>query len=142
MEHVARAQAADLALDTFPCNGHTTTSDMLWAGLPVVTLKGQNFASRVSESLLSAFHMPDLVTESEEACVALYVRLGTDKAFRQEIRDRIAANRFRAPLFDTERFIQHLEDAYRTMVERARNGLPPAPIDIAARAPRTTPFRP
>lgn len=141
-DHIARLQAADMALDTFPCNGHTTTSDKLWAGLPLVTMRGRNFASRVSESLLRALDLPELVVEDEAGYLALNVRLAADASFRVEIRQKIEAHRFAAALFDTERFTRHLEDAYGLMVDRARAGLPPAPIDVPARAKRTTPFRP
>lgn len=140
-EHISRLQAADLGIDTFPCNGHTTTSDKLWAGLPLVTMRGRNFASRVSESLLCALGIPELVAPDDAAYVALNIRLATDAAFRAAMRQTVADNRFRAPLFDTERFTRHLEDAYRLMVERARTGLPPAPIDVPARPARTAPFR-
>ena len=140
-EHVARLQAADLGIDTFPCNGHTTTSDKLWAGLPIATMKGTSFASRVSESLLRALGVPELVAEHEADYVALNVRLVTDAAFRQSLRDRIIENRFRAPLFDTERFTRHLERAYEMMVDRARAGLPPATFDVPALPARTEPFR-
>ncbi|MBB4066929.1 O-linked N-acetylglucosamine transferase, SPINDLY family protein [Gellertiella hungarica] len=139
--HVARLQAADAALDTFPCNGHTTTSDKLWAGLPLVTRKGASFASRVSESLLKALGFPELVAETDAEYIALNLRLATDHAWRASLKSRIAEARFRAPLFDTERFTRHLEEAYRMMVERARNGLPPGPIDVPPLPPRTGPFR-
>lgn len=139
--HVARLQAADIGLDTFPCNGHTTTSDKLWAGLPLVTMKGSSFASRVSESLLRALGLPELVAENEADYVALNVRLVTDCDWRQALKARIAENRFRAPLFDTERFTRHLERAYEGMVERARAGLPPESFDVAPLPPRDAPFR-
>ena len=140
--HVARLQAADIALDTFPCNGHTTTSDKLWAGLPVVTFKGSNFASRVSESLLRALGLPELVTEDADGFVALCIALATDTTKRRAIREKIAANRFAAPLFDTERLTRHLEIAYETMVERARQGLPPEHFDVPTLPRRTAPFGP
>lgn len=140
-DHIARLQAADIGIDTFPCNGHTTTSDKLWAGLPLATLRGTSFASRVSESLLTAIGVPELVADTEEDYVALSARLATDHAYRTALRNRITGNRFRAPLFDTERFTRHLEAAYRMMVDRARTGLPPAAIDVPALAPRDKPFR-
>lgn len=139
--HVARLQAADLGLDTFPCTGHTTTSDKLWAGLPLVTMKGGSFASRVSESLLRAHGFPELVAEDEESCVDLNIRLATDHGLRADLRRRLAERRFVSPLFDTERFTRHLEDAYRLMVAQAKSGLPPAPLDVPARPPRTSPFK-
>ncbi len=139
--HIARLQAADLGIDTFPCNGHTTTSDKLWAGLPLVTRKGSSFASRVSESLLRALDMADLVTGSDRDYVALNVRLATDNALRTSMRERVSDNRFRAPLFDTKRFTRHLEMAFTLMVERAKEGLPPEAIDVPALPRSTEPFR-
>lgn len=139
--HIARLQAADLGIDTFPCNGHTTTSDKLWAGLPMATKRGTNFASRVSESLLNAIGLPELVAEDEASYVDLNVRLATDHEWRNSLKQRLTDNRFRAPLFDTERFTRHLESAFEMMVERAKAGLAPAPMDVPALPPRDKPFR-
>lgn len=140
--HIARLRAADLGIDTFPCNGHTTTSDKLWAGLPLVTLKGRNFAGRVSESLLNAMNLSELVVGAEADYVGLNIRLATDEAYRRDVASRLDAARGSAPLFDTERFTRHLEDAYRLMIERARTGRPPEAFDVPPRAPRIAPFRP
>lgn len=139
--HAARLQAADIGLDTFPYNGHTTTSDKLWAGLPVPTIRGTHFASRVSESLLDALGMPELVAGNAREYVALCVRLAGDPAELQALKEKLAANRFRAPLFDTERFTRHLETAYRMMVDRARDGLEPDHMDVPALPARTAPFK-
>lgn len=138
--HIARLQAADLGLDTYPYNGHTTTSDKLWAGLPVMTFKGSNFASRVSESLLSALGIPELVAQTPDDMVDLATSLARDPERLSAIREKIAKNRFLAPLFDTERFTRHLEHAYELMVERAKAGLEPDHIDVPALPPRQTPF--
>ncbi len=132
-QHIARLQAADLALDTFPYNGHTTTSDMLWAGLPVLTMKGRHFASRVSESLLNAAGLPDLVAASAEEFVALGRDLYREPGRLAALRQRLAANRFTAPLCDSERFCRHLETAYETMADRARQGKAPDHFDVAVR---------
>lgn len=139
--HLARVPAADIGLDSFPYNGHTTTSDMLWAGLPVVTRKGTNFASRVSESLLNAIGLPELVAEDADAFVALCSALVFDRERVARFRQTIADSRFIAPLFDAERFCRHLEWGYGHMVERAKAGLPPEHFDVPALAPRTAPFR-
>lgn len=139
--HVARLQAADIGLDTFPYNGHTTTSDKLWAGLPVPTMKGSNFASRVSESLLTALGLPELVAPDAKSYVDLCVRLAIGAEERAAIRERLAANRFTAPLFDTERFTRHLETAFTMMVERAKDRLEPDHIDVSALPPRTGAFK-
>ncbi|MVA82062.1 glycosyl transferase [Agrobacterium vitis] len=131
--HLARLSAADLVLDSFPCCGHTTTSDCLWAGVPVLALKGQNFASRVSESLLTALGVPELVAETVDDYIAQAQDLARNRNRLQDLRDKIAANRHTMPLFDTERFTRHLEDAYAMMVARARAGLEPDHMDVPAR---------
>lgn len=138
--HIARLQAADLGLDTYPYNGHTTTSDKLWAGLPVITFKGSNFASRVSESLLTALGVPELVAPTPDDMVALAGSLVEDRQRLTAIRKTIADNRFLAPLFDTERFTRHLERAYDLMIEREKAGLEPDHIDVPALPPRQIPF--
>ena len=138
--HVARLGLADLGLDAFPYNGHTTTSDMLWAGLPLLTLKGQAFQSRVSESLLKAAGIEGLVADDPEDFVRRAIALAADPRRIAALKDRIEENRFRAPLFDSERFTAHLEDAYLRMAERARLGLGPALIDVPALPPRREPF--
>ncbi len=140
-QHIARLQAADIGLDTFPYNGHTTTSDKLWAGLPVVTMKGSHFASRVSESLLKALNMAELIAPDQAGYLALCKDLADNPERLKAIREKLVANRFSAPLFDTERFTRHLEDAYIRMVERAKAGLEPDHIDIPALPARTAPFR-
>jgi predicted O-linked N-acetylglucosamine transferase (SPINDLY family) len=128
--HIARLQAADIGLDSFPYNGHTTTSDALWAGVPVVTAKGTHFASRVSESLLTALEVPELVAEDHQAYVELATSLALDQNRRGKLREKIAAKRSTAPLFDTVRFTRHLERAYEMMADRARRGLAPDHIDV------------
>lgn len=139
--HVARLQAADIGLDTFPYNGHTTTSDKLWAGLPVPTMKGSNFASRVSESLLTALGVPELVAPDANSYVDLCVHLATNAQERAAIRQKLAGNRFTAPLFDTERFTRHLETAFTMMAGRAREGLEPDHLDVPALPPRSGSFK-
>ncbi|WEX88111.1 glycosyl transferase [Sinorhizobium garamanticum] len=131
-EHINRLPAADLGLDTYPYNGHTTTSEQLWAGLPVLTFKGTNFASRVSESLLRAIGVPDLVAEDWERYVAEAVALYENREKLAECRKALEANRFTMPLFDAERFCRHLERAYEMMIDRAKQKLPPDHIDVPA----------
>ena len=138
--HMARMAAADIALDTFPYSGHTTTSDCLWAGVPVVALKGTNFASRVSESLLTAVGLPELVAADEQAFVDMAVAMARSPLRRRALKARLEQNRLRMPLFDTERFTRHLEAAFEMMVERAANGLPPQAFDVPALPTRTGPF--
>ena len=138
--HIARLQAADIGLDTFPYNGHTTTSDKLWAGLPVVTVKGSNFASRVSESLLTALGLPELVAETPDAFVDLAVALSEDPQRLGELKRTIDSNRFLAPLFDAERFCRHLESGYEMMAERAKAKLPPDHLKVPGQPARSEPF--
>lgn len=129
-DHVARLQAADLALDTFPYNGHTTSSDALWAGLPVATYRGRHFASRVTESLLRAVALPELVADDARAYVALCISLAQAPERLRLLREKLAANRTTTPLFDTVRFTRHLESAFTLMVDRAKAGLEPDHIDV------------
>lgn len=138
--HLNRITVADLGLDTFPVNGHTTTSEQLWSGLPVLTMKGTNFASRVSESLLHAIGAPELIAEDEEAYTDMAVAFAQDPEALKNIRARIDANRFVKPLFDAERYCRHLETAYQMMADRARSGEAPDHFDVPALPPRTAPF--
>jgi predicted O-linked N-acetylglucosamine transferase (SPINDLY family) len=138
--HLNRITVADLGLDTFPVNGHTTTSEQLWSGLPVLTTRGTNFASRVSESLLNAIGAPELVADDEEAYVNQAVAYARDPSTLKGIRERIDANRFTMPLFDAERYCRHLEAAYEIMTERAKAGDEPDHFDVPALPPRTGPF--
>lgn len=130
MEHIHRLRAADLALDPFPYTGHATTADCLWAGLPIVALRGGNFASRVSESQLRAIGLGEMVAGSEEEYVALATAIAADPARAKALRARLDEGRFTAPLYDSERFCRHLEAAYELMAARAREGLEPAAIDV------------
>ncbi len=130
-EHLARHRAADLFLDTLPYNAHTTASDALWAGLPVLTCTGQTFAGRVSTSLLRALDMPELITTSLREYEELAVALAQDSARLAALMNKLAAHRLTKPLFDTPRFARHIEEAYSQMVARQRAGLPPAPIAVA-----------
>src|SRR5205085_4734564 len=110
-EHLARLQLADAVLDTLACNGHTTTSDALWAGVPVITARGKHFCSRVSESLLTAIELPELVGADHDDMVHIASRIGTDAGYRKTLRDKVAANRLTTPLFDTLRFTRNFETA-------------------------------
>ncbi|MFT4183608.1 MAG: glycosyl transferase [Rhizobium sp.] len=139
-DHIDRQQLADLGLDTFPVNGHTTTSEQLWGGLPVLTMKGTNFASRVSESLLNAIGVPELVAADVQAYEDLAVELAGQPERVAKLKETLAVNRAIKPLFDAERFTSHLEAAYGMMVARARQGLAPDHMDVPALPPRTEPF--
>jgi protein O-GlcNAc transferase len=119
-EHLARHRRADLFLDTLPYGAHTTASDALWAGLPIVTCAGATFASRVAGSLLRAAGLPELVTGDLAAYEGLALRLASDPAALATVKARLAANRATAPLFDTERYRRGIEAAYLDMVAAYR----------------------
>lgn len=139
-QHISRQQAADLGIDTFPVNGHTTTSEQLWGGLPVLTVKGTNFASRVSESLLRAIDLPELVADDLQAYEDLAVELALNPERVASYKEHLQEKRYIAPLFDAERFCHHLEHAYELIADRAKQGLAPDHIDVPALPPRTEPF--
>ena len=124
-EHIARYRVADLALDTLPYTGHTTTSDALWAGCPVVTCLGGSFASRVAASLLNAAGLPDTITRSLAEYEELAVALAGDPARRAGFRKRLEDGRMTAPLFDSRRFTRNLERAYQVMWSLHKAGKPP-----------------
>jgi predicted O-linked N-acetylglucosamine transferase (SPINDLY family) len=128
--HLDRIGCADLYLDTWPCNGHTTVSDMLWAGVPVVTWTGQTFASRVAGSLLKAVGVPDTLCSSVEAYEAKVMELALDAGVRQSLRDRVRAARLTSPLFSGERVARDIEALYERMWERALAGLPPEHLPV------------
>lgn len=131
-DHLARLSLADLALDTKTVNGHTTTSDALWAGVPVVTIKGGHFASRVSASLLNAAGLPELVAAGPADYKKLCLELAGDLEKFRAIKNKLVENRLTRPLFDTRLFVRHLENAYRIMWNLHLNNEPPRTIDPAA----------
>jgi predicted O-linked N-acetylglucosamine transferase (SPINDLY family) len=120
----------DLFLDTLPYNAHTTASDALWMGVPVLTCIGHAFAGRVAASLLHAVGLPELVTQSFDDYEALALRLARDRAALAALRARLAANRDGSALFDTARYTRHLEAAFQTMWERAQRGELPTPFAV------------
>jgi len=130
-EHLARQRAADLFIDTLPYNAHTTASDALWAGLPVLTCAGTSFPSRVAASLLKAIDLPELITTTPEQYEHLAIELAQNPEKLSAIRARLDRNRLSTPLFDTELFARHIETAYIQMYERYQAGLAPAPIHVA-----------
>jgi predicted O-linked N-acetylglucosamine transferase (SPINDLY family) len=130
-DHLARYRLADLFLDMLPYNAHATASDALWAGLPVLTLRGEIFAGRVAASLLSAAGLPELITTVPDAYELVAIELATQPEKLGEIRRKLAANRLTTPLFDTRLFTRHIEAAYSAMIERHRAGLAPDHIVIS-----------
>ena len=121
---------ADLFIDTFNFNAHTTASDALWAGLPVVTKLGQGFAARVAGSLLTAIDLTELITETETEYEALILDLATNPKRLDAIKQKLAANRVSKPLFNTELFTKHLEDGYQQAYQRYFDGLEPDTIAV------------
>lgn len=130
-DHLARHRLADLFLDTLPYNAHTTASDALWTGLPVVTCQGNAFAGRVAASLLKAVGLPELVTHNLADYEALALRLATDAAMLQRVRETLTRNRLSHPLFDTDRFRRGIEAAYLRMWETWQRGEPPQAFRVA-----------
>jgi predicted O-linked N-acetylglucosamine transferase (SPINDLY family) len=124
-EHLARHGLADLFLDTLPCNAHTTASDALYAGLPVLTCPGGSFAGRVAGSLLQALDLGELAAPSMADYERLARRFATDRLLLAEVRQKLARNRARTALFDTQGFCRHLEAAYLAIWQRASRGDPP-----------------
>jgi predicted O-linked N-acetylglucosamine transferase (SPINDLY family) len=131
-EHLARHRAADLFIDTLPCNAHTTASDALWVGLPLITLMGESFASRVAASLLKAIGLPELVATSQEQYEALAIELAANAERLSQIRQKLERNRLIAPLFDTQLYTRHIEAGYTQMYERYHADLPPDHIIVTA----------
>jgi predicted O-linked N-acetylglucosamine transferase (SPINDLY family) len=131
-QHVARHANADLFLDTLPYNAHTTCSDALWAGLPVLTCLGRSFAGRVAASLLNAIGLPELITRDLAHYEQRALELAHDGSQLSGLRARLERNRGTHPLFDTKRRTRHIEAAYALMWERWQRGLPPASIDVPA----------
>ena len=129
-KHLARQQLADLFLDTFNCNAHTTTSDALWAGLPVVTKLGEGFAARVAGSLLNAIGLPELITTTEHEYEDLILELATNPTRLAEVKKKLATNRISQPLFNTELYTKHLENGYQQAYQNYLDGNSPQTITV------------
>jgi predicted O-linked N-acetylglucosamine transferase (SPINDLY family) len=131
-DYLARYRSADLFLDTFYYNAGTTASDALWAGLPVLTCMGDTFAGRMASSLLTAIGLPELITHSHAEYESLALKLATQPGQLAAIRQKLVENITTHPLFDTERFTRHIEEAYLKMYERYQAGLPPDHVAVDA----------
>jgi predicted O-linked N-acetylglucosamine transferase (SPINDLY family) len=127
-EHIARLRAADLFLDTWPCNAHTTASEALWAGVPVLTVPGPTFASRVAASLVHACELPQLACADEDAYVRQATALAQSPAELAALKQHLETRRLSLPLFDTDRFVRDWEALLERMAAREQAGLPPAPL--------------
>jgi predicted O-linked N-acetylglucosamine transferase (SPINDLY family) len=133
--HLARHRLADLFLDSLPCNAHTTASDALWAGLPVLTCVGQTFAGRVAASLLMSMNLPELVTGSLDDYERVALDLARDGNKLASIRRKLAAQRDVCPLFDSARYARNLGQAFETMVGLRRSGESPRSFAVTEGLP-------
>jgi protein O-GlcNAc transferase len=129
-DHLARHRLADLFLDTLPVNAHTTASDALWAGLPLLTCRGETFPGRVAASLLNAIGLPELITTTLESYEQVAIDLATHPEKLATVKRKLADNRLTTPLFNTKLFTKHIEAAYTAMYERYQTGLPPDHIIV------------
>jgi protein O-GlcNAc transferase len=130
-EHLARHRLADLFIDTLPYNAHTTASDSLWAGLPVLTCIGSTFPGRVAASLIHAIGMPELITHSLEEYESMALRLAREPKLLASFRAKLAKNRDACPLFNSKRFSRHIEAAYIRMWEHHQRGGAPMGFAVA-----------
>lgn len=128
-EHLARCSVADLAVDTYPCNSHTTATDVLWAGTPLVTLCGETFPSRVAASQLNALGMPELVTYNRADYKAKILELANDRQQLSALRHKLSRQIKNTPMFDTPRLTRNLEGLFRQIQQRSANGQPPGVIN-------------
>ena len=119
-EHLARHMCADLFLDTYPYNAHTTASDALWVGVPLITCPGDTFASRVAASLLTAMGLPELAVSTFDEMEELAVALAKDPARLAALKEKVRTNRDTSPLFDTDEFAHNIESAYQQMIADQR----------------------
>ena len=129
-KHLGRLRLADLFLDTFNFNAHTTASDALWADLPIVSKVGKSFASRVAGSLLNAIELPELITTTEKEYEALALSLASNPKTLTSIKKKLAEKKNSAPLFDTETYTKNLERAYIQAYQRYADGLPPTELNV------------
>jgi predicted O-linked N-acetylglucosamine transferase (SPINDLY family) len=132
-QHLGRLKLADLFLDSLPYNAHTTASDALWAGVPLITCKGTAFPGRVAASLLTAAGLPELVSESRTDFEALAIKLASDAKALKALRGKVAKCR-NSSLFDTATFTKNIESAYRAMWERWLAGEKPESFAVKAGA--------
>ena len=132
-EHLARHRLADLFLDTFNYNAHSTACDALWAGLPIITKKGEQFVARCAASMLNAVGLPEMITKTAREYEELALKLATDQSLLSSIRERLANNRLSTPLFNTEKYTKDLEDAFEKVYSRYINQSYPEDTRIRAK---------
>jgi predicted O-linked N-acetylglucosamine transferase (SPINDLY family) len=130
-EHLSRQALGDLFLDTLPYNAHTTASDALWVGLPLLTLIGKSFPSRVAASLLKAVGLEELITQSRKEFESLAIKLAANPIKLRLLREKLSSNRETMPLFDTQAFVRNIELAYKEMMNLYRGKKKSRDIDVA-----------
>ena len=130
-DHLKRFVHADLFMDSFPCNAHTTASDALWAGVPIITRSGQTFASRVAGSILQTVGLQELIVDSEEAYEALALKIYHDRAYHQRLKQTVKDGIAHGPLYDAETYARHFERALVEAYELQREGAKPQDLDVA-----------
>ncbi len=131
-QHLARQRLADLFLDTVPYNAGATAVGALWSGVPVLTIRGETFVGRMAASIVHAIDLPELVTDKLEDYEALAIKLASEPKLLGGLRRRLEENKRQKPLFDTDRFRRHLEEAYITMVELHQRGEAPRSFSVDA----------
>ena len=127
-EHLARHQLADIFLDTFNFNAHSTASDALWAGLPVITRVGEQFFARCAASIVNAVGLPELITKTDLEYEELSITLAKDKNSLHSITRKLENNRYKTPLFDTKRYTRNIEKAFEEAYSLYQNGRSPQHI--------------
>lgn len=133
-EHLERHTHADLFIDSGPYGAHTTCNDALYAGLPLVTMAGEQMSARVAASILKAAHLQECITQSWDEYEALVVEIAGDRAKAKALRAKLSAQRMRIPMFDTARYTRHLEDGYDAAYRRFLEYQPPADIAVPERS--------
>jgi predicted O-linked N-acetylglucosamine transferase (SPINDLY family) len=132
-DHLARLQAADLFIDTLPCNAHTTASDALWCGVPVLTQAGESFASRVAASLLNAVDLPELITTTPTEYERVAIELATHSTRLTRMASILRDTREHSALFDTGAFTRNLEQLYADLSARHQMGIAPEHAERSSR---------
>lgn len=131
-DHLQRFVHADLFMDSFPCNAHTTASDALWAGVPLITRSGETFASRVAGSILHAAGLPELIVDTEEAYELLALKIYSDRNYHRQLKERVRDGIDHGPLYDAKAYTRHFERALLEIHERHHSGSPPEDLDVAS----------
>tara|TARA_B100000123_G_scaffold76106_1_gene54645 strand:- start:772 stop:1320 length:549 start_codon:yes stop_codon:yes gene_type:complete len=117
-EHLLRIKYADLFLDTFPYNAHTSCSDSIWAGLPILTIEGNSFQSRVASSLLKTSGLEELITKNEKEYVEKAIYIANNKEYLNNLKKKLINSRDTNPLFNNETFTRNIEKAYSLVLEK------------------------